>query len=143
MTQEQQGTIFSAQTCLWSTPQYLFDELHQEFGFELDVCATPDNAMLPKYWTAEDDGLLMPWEAVNWCNPPYGNRISDWLHKARLEAANGAITVFLIPARTDTRWFHEHVLGQASEIRFIKGRLKFGDASNSAPFPSMLIIYRP
>ncbi|CAH1002621.1 hypothetical protein LEM8419_03493 [Neolewinella maritima] len=137
------STVFSSQTCMWATPQALFDELYAEFGFDLDVCASPDNAKCERYYTAEDDGLLMPWSTTNWCNPPYGNRISEWLAKARLTAAEGGTTVFLIPSRTDVRWFHEHVLGVASEIRFIKGRLKFGDAKNSAPFPSMLIIYRP
>lgn len=143
MTAATKETIFSGQTCMWHTPKALFDKLNDEFGFELDVCATPKNAQCDKYWTTEDDGLLMPWAKVNWCNPPYGNAIMDWLAKARLEAGRGGVTVVLIPSRTDTRWFHEHVLGVADEIRFIKGRLKFGGSKNSAPFPSMLIIYRP
>jgi phage N-6-adenine-methyltransferase len=142
MTLRQQGTVFSAQTCMWSTPQYLFDQLDKEFAFELDVCASPENAKCTDYWTAEDDGLLMPWKSSNWCNPPYGNRISDWLAKAAIEAEKGNTTVFLIPSRTDTRWFHEYCLGYAKEIRFIKGRLKFGDAEHSAPFPSMLVIFK-
>lgn len=133
---------FSSQTCVWATPEWLFDELNQEFGFTLDVCALPENAKCEQYFTPDDDGLLMPWSGTAWCNPPYGNRIGDWLHKARLESGNGVTTVFLIPARTDTRWFHGHVLGQADEIRFIKGRLKFGGAKDSAPFPSMLVIYK-
>lgn len=143
MTAEQTNTVFSSQTCMWHTPPALFAELDKEFGFVLDVCATPKNTRCERYWTAEDDGLLMPWDKVNWCNPPYGNAIMDWLAKARLESGRGNTTAVLIPARTDTRWFHEHVLGVAKEIRFIKGRLKFGGSKNSAPFPSMLIIYKP
>lgn len=127
---------------MWATPEWLFKELDKEFGFNLDVCASPENAKCELYYTAEDDGLLMPWDGVCWCNPPYGNRIADWLNKALLETGNGVTTVVLIPSRTDTRWFHEYVLGRC-EIRFIKGRLKFGGSKNSAPFPSMLCIYRP
>ena len=119
----------------------MFDELHKEFAFELDVCADADNAKCPRYYTAEQDGLLMPWADVNWCNPPYGNRIADWLAKARRVQANGGTTVLLLPSRTDTRWFHAHVM-KASEIRFIKGRLKFGEVTNNAPFPSLLAVYR-
>lgn len=133
---------FSSQTCVWSTPDWLFQELYKEFKFTLDVCALPENAQCENFFTPEDDGLLMPWSGVCWCNPPYGNRIADWLNKALLETGNGVTTVFLIPSRTDTRWFHEYVLGR-SEIRFIKGRLKFGGSENPAPFPSMLVIYRP
>lgn len=135
-------TIFRSQTCRWNTPECLFDELNQEFGFQLDVCADDDNAKCERYYTAEDDGLLMPWANVNWCNPPYGNRIQDWLQKALREQAKGKTTVVLIPARTDTRWFHAFVLGQECEIRFIKGRLRFSAATQNAPFASMLLIYK-
>lgn len=135
-------TLFKSQTCRWSTPQWLFDELNKEFGFQIDVCADADNTKCEKFYTAEDDGLLMPWGKVNWCNPPYGNRIKDWLQKAVREQANGNTTVVLIPSRTDTRWFHEFALGRDCEIRFIKGRLRFGGSTENAPFPSMLLIYR-
>lgn len=132
----------TSQTCLWATPEKLFKDLNAEFNFSLDVCANDKNHKCERYYTPNDDGLLQPWDKVNWCNPPYGNRINDWLEKARREKLNGCTTVVLIPARTDTRWFHNHVLGVADEIRFIKGRLKFGGSKSNAPFPSMLIVYR-
>lgn len=131
---------FSAQTCVWPTPDSLFDKLDAEFGFTLDVCCLPENAKCTKYFTPDDDGLLQNWYGKVWCNPPYGNRIGDWVEKAFREAHNGVTTVMLLPVRTDTRWFHSWVIGKA-EIRFLKGRLKFGNAENSAPFPSMVIIY--
>lgn len=132
---------FSQQTCVWPTPDRLYSELNKEFGFELDVCCLPQNAKCKNYFTPDDDGLLQNWFGVVWCNPPYGNAIADWVEKAFRESYNGVTTVMLLPVRSDTKWFHNWVLGKA-EIRFIKGRLKFGDAKNSAPFPSMLIIYR-
>ena len=131
---------FSAQTCVWPTPDSLFDKLDAEFGFTLDVCCLPENAKCTKYFTPDDDGLLQNWYGKVWCNPPYGNRIGDWVEKAFRETHNGVTTVMLLPVRTDTRWFHSWVIGQA-ETRFFKGRLKFGNAENSAPFPSMVIIY--
>jgi len=133
---------FSAQTCRWATPDGLFQQLSKEFAFTLDVAADDTNHKCARYYTAEQDGLLQAWSGTVWCNPPYGDRIGDWVAKACLERANGITTVLLLPVRTDTRWFHAYVLGQ-SEIRFIKGRLKFGESKDSAPFPSMLIIYRP
>jgi len=132
---------FSSQTVVWKTPNGLFKKLNAEFGFSLDVCCFPENAQCGKYFTPDDDGLLQNWHGTVWCNPPYGNRIGDWLSKGLVEAQNGVTSVFLLPARTDTRWFHEYILGR-SEIRFIKGRLKFGDSKSSAPFPSMIVIYR-
>lgn len=133
---------FSAQTCQWATPDWLFDEMNKEFDFDIDACALPENAKCEKYFTPNDDGLLMPWSGSVWCNPPYGNRIADWVQKAWRESGNGCTVVCLLPARTDTRWFHNYILGVA-EIRFIKGRLKFGGAKNPAPFPSMICIYKP
>lgn len=133
---------FSQQTCVWSTPDWLFQELDKEFNFKTDVCALPENAKCEKYFTPEDDGLLMPWSGSCWCNPPYGNAIADWVHKAWRESKNGCTVVCLLPARTDTRWFHNYILNAATEIRFIKGRLKFGGSKNPAPFPSMLVIYK-
>lgn len=133
---------FSSQTCKWATPEWLFNELNQEFNFDIDACALPDNAKCEKYFTPDDDGLLMPWSGSVWCNPPYGNKIADWVHKAWRESHNGCTVVCLLPSRTDTRWFHNYILGVA-EIRFIKGRLKFGGSENNAPFPSMICIYRP
>ena len=136
----QTNVHFSAQTCVWPTPDHLFEKLNAEFRFELDVCCLPENAKCGKYFTPDDDGLLQNWFGTVWCNPPYGNRIVDWVEKAYRESHNGVTTVMLLPVRTDTRWFHSWVIGKA-EIRFLKGRLKFGDAVNSAPFPSMIVVY--
>ena len=143
---------FSSQTCLWSTPQNLFDQLNGEFGFTIDVCANSENAKCPVFFSPDDDGLLQPWhkilngaagggQNICWMNPPYGNRISDWMEKAYRESFNGVTTVCLLPARTDTRWFHQWILGKA-EIRFVKGRLHFNGSKHPAPFPSMIVIYR-
>ena len=131
---------FSSQKDLWATPQYVFDELNAEFRFNLDPCALPENAKCTKFFTPEIDGLQQNWEAHRvFMNPPYGREIGKWVEKAATCGAD--IVVGLLPARTDTRWFHEYILNKA-EIRFIKGRLKFGDATNAAPFPSMIIVWR-
>ena len=132
---------FSAQTSVWPTPDELFNKLNAEFGFELDACCMKENAKCAKYFTPDEDGLLQNWFGVVWCNPPYGNAIADWAEKAYRESFNGATTVMLLPVRTDTRWFHAWILGKA-EIRFLKGRLKFGEAVNNAPFPSMVVVFR-
>ncbi len=132
--------LFSSQTCEWSTPDWLFDELNKEFGFTLDVCATPENAKCERFFT--DDGLHRPWEGVCWLNPPYGREIGKWLRKANYEAhANGVTVVALIPSRTDTLWWHNIVM-RASDIRFIQGRLKFGGSKINAPFPSAVVVFR-
>lgn len=130
--------MFSSKTDLWATPQDLFDKLNEEFGFDVDVCALPSNAKCDKYYTPLDDGLSQKWEGVCWCNPPYGREIGKWVKKAHESKTK---VVMLLPARTDTKWFHDYIYGNA-EIRFIKGRLKFGDATNAAPFPSMIVIFR-
>lgn len=130
--------MFSSKTDMWATPQHLFDELNAEFHFETDVCAVPSNAKCKKYYTPLDDGLSQEWSGVCWCNPPYGREIGKWVEKA---ATSKALTVMLIPARTDTKWFHDYVYNKV-ETRFIKGRLKFGGAQNSAPFPSMIVVFR-
>jgi site-specific DNA-methyltransferase (adenine-specific) len=125
-------------TIEWETPQELFDDLNREFNFSIDVAANHENAKLPRYLTEELDGLKQDWTGeMVWCNPPYGRVIADWVKKAAESKAN---TVMLVPARTDTKWFHEYVYNKA-EIRFVKGRLKFGGAKDNAPFPSMIIIW--
>lgn len=135
--------MFSSKTDLWETPQDLFDRLDAEFGFDLDACALPQNAKCAAYYTPEQDGLSQPWDGVVWCNPPYGRNIGKWVQKAHEEnRRNNNYIVMLLPARTDTRWFHDYILGKA-EIRFIRGRLKFGGSKNSAPFPSMVAVFRP
>ena len=134
--------MFSSKTDLWETPQDFFDELNDEFGFDLDACALPENAKCGKYYTPEQDGLLQPWEGVVWCNPPYGREIGQWVERAAKSADNGVLVVMLLPARTDTKWFHDYIYGKA-EVRFVRGRLKFGGSKNSAPFPSMVVVFRP
>lgn len=135
--------MFSSKTDLWETPQDLFDKLDTEFCFTLDVCALPENAKCAKFYTPEQDGLTQPWKGTVWCNPPYGRQIGDWVRRVYLADAGGTTVVMLLPARTDTRWFHEYIYGrEAVEIRFLKGRLKFGNAKNSAPFPSMVVVFK-
>lgn len=134
--------MFSSKTDLWSTPWDFFEKLNDEFHFTLDPCSTHENAKCYKHFTIEEDGLLQDWgNEVVFCNPPYGRQIKDWVKKAYDESQKDNTTVvMLIPARTDTIYFHEYIYHKA-EIRFIKGRLKFGDAKNSAPFPSMVVIF--
>lgn len=135
--------MFSSKTDEWSTPQDLFDRLNEEFHFDLDVCANETNHKCALYYDRKQDGLKMPWrEHVVWCNPPYGKEIGKWVHAANQEhMTNGTTIVMLLPARTDTKWFHDDILGCA-DIRFLRGRLKFGGSKNSAPFPSMLAIFK-
>ena len=135
--------MFSSKTDLWSTPWNFFDKLNDEFHFTLDPCSTHENAKCYKHFTIEEDGLLQDWgNEVVFCNPPYGRQIKDWVKKAYEESQKDNTTVvMLIPARTDTIYFHEYIYHKA-EIRFIKGRLKFGEAKNAAPFPSMVVIFR-
>ena len=134
--------MFSSKTDLWETPQKFFDGLDAEFHFDLDVCAIPENAKCSAYYTPEMDGLTQPWYGRCWCNPPYGREIGKWVKKAAQSAEEGSLIVMLLPARTDTRWFHEYIYGKA-EIRFVCGRLKFGGGNCNAPFPSMICIFRP
>lgn len=124
--------LFKSESVEWPTPKAVFDKLNAEFHFDFDPCP---------YGGSEDglSTLFKPWRGKRvFCNPPYGPGIGDWLKRAE----EAELAVYLIPARTDTKWFHEHVLPKASEIRFVKGRLKFGDATNGAPFPSMIVVYR-
>lgn len=133
--------MFSSKTDMWATPQSFFDGLNREFHFETDVCATEENAKCPKFFSPETDGLKQTWEGVCWMNPPYGREIGLWIKKAHESAQQGAVVVALLPARTDTKYFHRYIYGKY-KIRFIEGRLKFGDAKNSAPFPSMVVIFK-
>lgn len=135
--------MFSSATDLWATPQDFFDKLNEEFNFTVDVCATKENAKCALFYTKEQDGLKQKWEGVIWCNPPYGREIGKWVSKAFYSSKlNNSTIVMLLPARTDTKWFHDYIYGK-SEIRFIKGRLKFGGGKYPAPFPSMVVIFRP
>jgi phage N-6-adenine-methyltransferase len=143
---KQTDTIFQSTTAEWGTPRELFDRLNHEFGFDVDVCALPENAKVDRFFTPDDDGLAQEWRGVCWCNPPYGRGVGVWLRKAYQSALRGATVVVLIPARTDTRWWHEWVEGKAT-VRFLQGRLRFeGGAKYSvreaAPFPSAILVYR-
>lgn len=125
----------------WATPQDLFDKLHAEFHFTLDVCALPDSAKCEYYYTPAEDAFKHPWPGVCWMNPPYGREIGRWMERAfRAPEWWGSTVVCLVPARVDTRWWWD--FASQGEVRFLKGRLKFGGHVNSAPFPSALAIFR-
>lgn len=125
----------------YETPQSLFDTLDAEFGFNLDAAASIDNHKVPYYFTKGNNALGMPWLGIVWCNPPYGREIGAFVEKGHDESvAWDSTVVMLLPARTDTRWWHDYVM-RASEIRFIKGRLKFVGEKNSAPFPSCIVVF--
>ena len=133
-------SLFSSTTCEWETPQDVFDKLNAEFHFTLDPCSTDQNAKCAKYYTKEQDGLAQDWTGENvFCNPPYGREMPKWIKKC--SEIQCGVAVMLIPARTDTAAFHDYIYGKA-EIRFIRGRLKFGGSKNSAPFPSMVVVFR-
>lgn len=126
----------------WGTPQKLFDELDKHYHFTLDPCATAENAKCKKYFTKEQDGLLQVWGGceVVFCNPPYGRGIEKWVKKCFDHWKNGGTAVMLIPARTDTRWFHDYIYNRAT-VYFLKGRIIFEGAVHNAPFPSMIVVF--
>lgn len=131
--------MMTSNTPEWGTPQWLFDELDAEFHFDLDPCCTHENAKCAKHFTKEEDGLNQEWGGYRvYCNPPYGREIAKWVKKAH---DSQCLTVMLLPARTDTSWFHDYIYHKA-EIRFLKGRLYFNDGAGRAPFPSMVVIFR-
>ena len=142
MTDKQLGLMFSSATDEWATPQDFFDALNEEFHFTLDPASNEENHKCKTFFTKEQNGLACPWMGHTvFCNPPYGREIGKWVQKAWEEhEKNGNTIVMLLPARTDTRWFHEFIYGKA-EVRFVRGRLKFGNATNSAPFPNMVVVY--
>jgi phage N-6-adenine-methyltransferase len=136
---------FSSKKQDWETPNDLFSLLDEEFAFELDACATKDNAKCIKYFDEEADGLKQSWQTLGksvYCNPPYSaGALTKWCDKAIEEAARGVRVILLVPARTDTKWWHR-VFAQAEEIRLLEGRLKFTGAKFSAPFPSCVVVLR-
>lgn len=135
-------SLFTSNTEEWATPQAFFNELNKEFNFTLDPCATQENAKCKKFYTKEQNGLLQSWQGETvFCNPPYGREIAKWVEKADKEAQGGATVVLLIPARTDTRYFHKYIY-KRYETRFIKGRLHFNESKQGAPFPSMVVIMK-
>lgn len=136
----------------WETPEAFFKPYEKEFNIKLDVCATAANAKCKAYFDKKLNGLHTSWSTVNglishgkaacWMNPPYGRGIEKWVKKAHDESLKGVTTVALLPARTDTSWFHNYIYNK-HEVRFLKGRIKFVDAPSSAPFPSMIVIFSP
>jgi phage N-6-adenine-methyltransferase len=135
--------MFSSRTDEWETPQDFFDKLDAEFRFELDPCATLENHKCPFYYDKIADGLSMNWAWADpvYMNPPYGREIGKWVKKAYETSLQGATVVCLLPARTDTAWWHDYCA--KGEVRFVRGRLKFGGSKNRAPFPSVVVIFRP
>ena len=134
--------MFSSKDQTWETPSNLINLIKSKFNLELDVCATDKTAKCDKYFTPEDDGLSQDWNGVCWMNPPYGREQIKWINKAYEETLKNCKQIIcLIPARPDTKVWHEIIFPNAKAICFIKGRLKFGDSKDSAPFPSALIVF--
>ena len=134
--------MFSSATDDWATPQDFFDKLNREFKFEIDVCASASNAKAPTFFDKEANGLAQDWQGVCWMNPPYVRGIDAWMRKAYTSAReNGATVVCLVPARTDTKWWHDYAA--RGEVFFVPGRLRFGDAKHNAPFPCAVVVFRP
>ena len=141
MNENDKRVMFSSNSDEWATPQAFFDKYNELYSFNTDVCANEGNAKCKHYFSKEQDGLKQDWKGVCFCNPPYGRGITtQWVKKAYEESLKGNIIVCLLPARTDTKWFHEYCIPYGT-IEFVKGRLKFGDQKNSAPFPSMVVIF--
>jgi phage N-6-adenine-methyltransferase len=133
--------LFSSLTPEWPTPPGVFDALDSTYHFTLDACATPENAKCSRYFTSEQDALRQEWTGSVWLNPPYGREIGLWLKKAVDSSKRGATVVCLVPSRTDTDWWHRWCM--QGNIFFVRGRLRFGDADNSAPFPSAIVVFEP
>ena len=141
MTEQQLQAQFSSQKDAWETPQYFFDKYNEQFHFDLDAASTDDNAKCKNHFTVSDDGLSQNWGGCRvWLNPPYGREIGRWVQKEWEESQKPeTLVVCLLPARTDTAWFHDYCT--KGKITFIRGRLKFGNSKNSAPFPSMVVEF--
>ena len=135
--------LYSSVKDNWETPQAFFDKLNEEFRFTLDACALPENAKCRMFFSPKENGLIQDWSGhAVFCNPPYGRKIVAWVEKCYSESRKkNTKVVMLLPARTDTIFFHKYIFGKAEEIRFIKGRLKFSNSPNGAPFPSMVVVF--
>lgn len=148
MNEQTQAVMFSSESEEHATPRALLELVRQEYPIELDVCATPENTACAAYYTKADNGLAQPWTGVCWLNPPYGRKIARWLAKAVQSAAEGATVVTLLPARTDTKWWHTYcqpVLEKygTERVIFLEGRLHFNEAAAGAPFPSVIVVFAP
>lgn len=139
MSDKQLAYYEGARSPVWATPWPLFNKLDAEFHFELDVCALPENAKCARYYSPADDGLARDWSGACWMNPPYGREIGKWVRKAYEESRRGATVVCLLPARTDTAWWHDYAM--KGEVRFLRGRISFVGASGPAPFPSAVVVF--
>ena len=137
------NALFASEKHDWETPAQFFAELNREFNFTLDPCCYPQTAKAKTYYTKSENGLIQNWAGHTvFCNPPYGSEIGEWAKKCYQESRKpGTTVVLLIPSRTDTAYFHDWIYRKA-ELRFVRGRLKFVGAKSSAPFPSMLAVYR-
>jgi site-specific DNA-methyltransferase (adenine-specific) len=145
MNKNQRSVLFSSKSDNWATPQWLFDKLNKTYNFTLDPCASQDNAKCSKFYTEEDNGLTKSFQNETvFINPPY-SKTYDWVSKAYHEAFNDVRSIVLVPARMDSRWFHEFCFDPfvCKSITFIRGRLKFGGSKNSAPFPSIILEFGP
>lgn len=138
-------SLFSSEKEDWETPQWLFDLCNDVFHFKLDAAASRENAKLPNYFSTLMDGLAWDWTSSNWCNPPYGRTVTGKFvrHAAEQAFDFDKSSVLLLPARTDVRWFHDYIYEKSATVKFIQGRLKFGNSESSAPFPSMLVAFGP
>tara|TARA_R110002020_G_scaffold473393_1_gene702565 strand:+ start:973 stop:1464 length:492 start_codon:yes stop_codon:yes gene_type:complete len=143
MDKKTQKTMFSSDSSDWETPKDFFERLNRSFRFTLDPCCTPKTTKCPSFFTKDHDGLSKSWAGHRvFMNPPYGRGIKKWIKKAYEEGSKPqTIVACLIPARTDTKYWHEYCM-KADEIYFVKGRLKFGDSPNAAPFPSAVVVSR-
>ena len=133
--------LFSSLTPEWATPAGVFQALNDVYHFDLDACATPGNTKCSRFFTAEQDALRQEWTGSVFLNPPYGREIGRWIKKAWESSQQGATVVCLVPSRTDSAWWHRYCM--QGNIFFIRGRLRFGDAQNSAPFPSAIVVFEP
>lgn len=133
--------VFSSARQDWETPPRFFEAVNNEFGFTLDACATEENAKCIRFFSPEDDALKQEWNGVVWMNPPYGHQIGKWIEKAYIASVRGATVVALIPAKTETKWWHTWVM-RSAEIRFIQGRMRFSGVNINAPFPSALVVFK-
>ena len=133
---------FKSDIQTWETPKAFFDQLNRLFGFTLDACASSENAKVGNYYTVEQNALIQEWQGVVWCNPPYGREQVKFIQKAYDESVkHGSTVVCLIPARPDTKVWQDLIFAKADQVCFIKGRLKFGNSKDAAPFPSALIVF--
>ena len=138
----QSSVHFSSRTDDWATPWDLFNELNREFGFTLDPCSSHQNAKCLRHFTVVEDGLSQDWSReVVFMNPPYGRAIARWMEKAFTSSRAGATVVCLVPARTDTRWWHSFAIH--GKVRFLRGRVRFGESKTGAPFPSAVVVFEP